>query len=173
MQLNIEKIKEIIERRFLNVPESINACFPDVLKGDIQWVAFGDNSFSMLVFLDGLEMERVKDYSKKGLQLFPGLITSQSEIGAGMRMENSKYMIVSGCTMSGMYSFSVGGNSSFVIENHTQELKTNELGNIKYTVPLAYVVSYEDESSQEEFYENLDDLISYSIKKWRETGEPS
>lgn len=172
MQLNIGKIKKIIERRFLNVPDSIQRCFPSILRGNVQWVAFSESSFSVLVFLNDEEMERIKDYNKKGFQLFPGLLTSEERVGAGMRMENSKYGMISGCTVSGMYSFSVGENSSFIIENHTQELKTNELGNIKYTVPLAYVVSY-DETSQEDFYENLDDLASYSIKQWREASESS
>lgn len=172
MQLDIQKIKKIIESRFLNVPDSIQQCFPDVLKGNVQWIAYSDNSFSVLFFLNDQEMERVKEYNKKGLQLFPGFLTGEEGIGAGMRMENSKYGMVSGCSVSGMYSFSVGLNSTFVIENHTQELNTNELGTIKYTVPLAYVVSY-DENSQEDFYENLDDLISYSIKRWRETNDTS
>ncbi len=173
MEIDTTKIKELIDRRIIHVSKEIKEILPDVIKGEVRWVAFSNKDLMLLTFLDIEGMKRIQEYSNKGYDLFPGFITTSEGVGAGMRMTNSKYGFVSGCSVSGMYSFSVGLDSSFVVQDHTQTLKTNELGDIEYTIPLAYVVSFGEETSESNGYETLEELISYSIKTWREKNEPS
>jgi len=173
VKIDNTKIKELIDRRIIQVPKEIKEVLPDVIQDEVRWVAFSNEKLMLLIFLDIEEMKRIQEYSNKGYDLFPGFITTSEGVGAGMRMINSKYGFVSGCSVSGMYSFSVGPDSSFVVQNHIQSLKTNELGNIEYTIPLAYVVSFGEDASESNSYEALEDLISYSIKTWRENNETS
>jgi hypothetical protein len=168
VNIDNSKIKKLIERRIIEVPPEITNCFPEVLQGDVRWVGFSDDKLIYLMFLDAKEMARIEEFSEKGFDLFPGFITTNEEIGAGIRLTNTKYGFVSGNSISGMYSFSVGHDASFVVQDHRQSLKTNELGEIKYTIPLAYVVSFGEDISETNIYETLEELVSYSIKAWRE-----
>ena len=173
MKIDNTKVKELIDRRIIQVPREIKQALPNVIQDEVRWVAYSNEKLVFLVFLDIKGMKRIREYSNKGYDLFPGFITTSEGVGAGMRMTNSKYGFISGCSVSGMYSFSVGPDSSFVVQNHTQSLKTNELGDIEYTIPLAYVVSFGEDTSESNSYEILEELISYSIKTWRENNEPS
>jgi hypothetical protein len=173
VKIDNTKIKELIDRRIIQVPNEIKNVLHSVIKDEVRWVAFSDEQLILLIFLDAEGMKRIQEFSNKGYDLFPGFITTSEGVDAGMRMANSKYGFVSGCSVSGTYSFSVGPDSSFVVQNHTQSLKTNELGEIKYTIPLAYVVSFGEDTTESNSYEILEELISYSIKTWKENNEPS
>jgi hypothetical protein len=173
VNIDNSKIEKLIERRIIEVPPEIKNCFPEVVRGEVRWVAFSDDKLMFLIFLDANEMKRIEEFSKNSFDLFPGFITTNEEIGAGIRLTNSKYAFFSGNSISGMYSFSVGHDSSFVVKDHRQSLKTNELGEINYTIPLAYVVSFGEDISETNIYETLEELVSYSIKAWRENNEPS
>ncbi len=173
MKIDNKKIKELIDRRIIQVPREIKKTLPHVIQDNVRWVAFSNETLMLLVFLDIKEMKRIKEFSEKGYDLFPGFITTDKDVGAAIRMANNKYGFVSGNTVSGMYSFFVGSDSSFVVQNHTQSLKTNELDELKYTIPLAYVVSFGEDTSESNSYKILEDLISYSIKTWRTGNEPS
>lgn len=173
MKINNKKIKELIDRRIIQVPNEIKKTLPHVIQDKVSWVVLSNEKLMSLVFLDIKEMKRIQEFSKKEYDYFPGLITTSKGVNAAIRMENSKYGFISGNSVSGMYSFSVGADSSFVVQNHTQSLQTNEMGKIEYTIPLAYIVSFGEDTSESNSYKVLEDLISYSIKTWRKSNEPS
>jgi hypothetical protein len=130
VEIDNTKIKELIDRRIIYAPKEIKEILPTVIRDEVRWVAFSNKELMLLTFLDVEGMKRVQEYSNKGYDLFPGFIATSEGISAGIRMTKSKYGFVSGCSISGMYSFSVGPDSTFVVQNHTQTLKTNELGEI-------------------------------------------
>jgi hypothetical protein len=173
VNIDNSKITKLIERRIIEVSPEIKKSFPEVVQDEVRWVAFSDDKLIYLMFLDAKEMERIEEFSEKGFDLFPGFITTNEEISTAIRFTNSKYGFVSGNSVSGMYSFSVGHDSSFVVQGHRQSLKTNEIGEINYTIPLAYVVSFGEDISETNIYKTLEELVSYSIKAWRENNEPS
>lgn len=173
MKVDHDRIKKLIDRRLIVIPDDIKKCFPNIIRREIRWVSFSNEELLILIFLDSDEMKRIQEYSKNGYDLFPGFITTKQSIGAGMRLENSKNNLISGCSVSGMYSFSVGKDTSFIVQDHLQTLQTNELGEIKYKIPLAYVISFGERISENNAYESLEELIAYSVKIWRETNEPS
>lgn len=173
MKVDHERIKKLIDRRLIVIPDDIKKCFPNIIKGEIRWVSFSNDELLILIFLDSDEMRRIQEYSSKGYDPFPGFITTNRSVGAGMRLENSKNNLISGCSVSGTYSFSVGKDSSFIVQDHLQTLQTNELGEIKYKIPLAYVISFGESISETNAYESLEELMAYSIKIWREKNDPS
>lgn len=167
MKIDIEKIKKIIESRIITAPFDFKTNFPDVIKGEVHWIAFANEKLILLVFLDAVQMRRVVDYDQRGFEPFPGLITTEPSLSAMMRMEKSKNNFVTGSSVSGMYSFSIGQDSTFIIQDHTQKLKTKEMGEVEYKVPLAYIISFGEDIEEDNAYQSLDELIAYSIKVWR------
>lgn len=170
MNVDQEKIKGIIERRLLGASAEFSESFPDVLKHEVRWICFSNEQLLMLMFLDEPESARIQDFDSKGYNLFPGLFTTEQTGGAMMGMSNSRNGVVSGCTSSGMNSFAIGPDCTFIVQNHTQILKTNELGEIKYTVPLAYFISFGEEITENSAYKSLEELVVYSIKSWGEAS---
>lgn len=166
MEIKQDKIKEIIERRLLGATADYKDNFPEILKHEIRWVCFSNEALLMLIFINEEELSRIQEFSNKGYDLFPGLITTDQTGSAMMRMENSKNGLISGCSVSGMHSFSIGKDCTFIAQDHTQALQTNELGEIKYTVPLAYFVSFGEDITENNAYKSLEELIVYSIKTW-------
>ncbi len=168
MKVEIDKIKEIIERRISTAPNHLKATFPNVIKGEVHWISFADDKVFLLAFLGSNEIPKIQELSSKGYDPFPGLITTEPLVSAMMRMENSRNNFVTGCSVSGMYSFSIGQNSTFIIQDHSQILQTKEIGEIHYKVPLAYIISFGENISLENVYQSLDELVTYSIKIWRD-----
>ena len=41
-----------------------------------------------------------------------------------------------------MFSFSIGKDSTIIIQDHKQHIKTEELGERDYTIKLAYLISF-------------------------------
>jgi len=58
-----------------------------------------------------------------------------------------------------------------VLQNHTQSINIKELGSQEYTVDLTYLVAFGDEINGLSFYDYLEDLIAFSVKQWRVSGE--
>lgn len=173
LKVEIKKIKKIIERRIITAPIDFQDSFPDVFKGKVQWFSYSNDKVFLLVFLDSIEMERILEHSIKKYDPFPGLITFEPSVNAAIRiMADSKNNFFTGCTVSEMYSFSIGQDATFIIQDHSQILQTKEIGEINYKVPLAYIISFGENIQKENVYQSLDELIAYSIKVWREKDEP-
>ena len=105
---------------------------------------------------------------EKNIHPFPGLITTDNNIPAAIRLENSRNNIFSRCKVINNISFSIGPDCTVVILDHSQVLKGTDIGDIEYTVSLSYIVSFGNEITYENVYEYLEDLIVYSIKQWRQ-----
>lgn len=167
---SVEKIRDIVERRLIRVDHEFKNNFPDVLKADnVLWVSIGNDALISLLFLADNEIERIRSYQAKNFDPFPGLFTTDPKTPAAMRFESSRFGLLQGNTVINSVSFSIGTDTTFVVQDHSQSLETKELGNISYTLPLGYFVSFGEEITLDNVYEYLDELIAYSVKKWRES----
>jgi len=170
VNMNPAKIKEIIEKRIAHAPEKIKKSFPDVLqRRPLSWVTISPPEYLMVVFLNPGDENRIKEYTSKRFDPFPGLITLGNQ-GSAFRVEKSRYMIIQSCSVENAYALSVGNDSTIIIVNHKQTIKTQELGQVEYHIPLAYIVSYGDEINKATVYEYFEGLIAYSINMWRGTS---
>ncbi len=166
-----EKIKDIVRRRLLSLPIAVKAGFPSVLTREpVSWLSFGDDKLLGLIFIDTADQERIQLYKERNIQPFPGLITTDKSLPAGIRLENSRNNTFSNCSVVNSISFSIGPDCTAVISDHSQILTGTDIGDIEYTVRLAYIVSFGIEITYENVYEYLEDLIAYSIKQWRHTN---
>ena len=137
-----EKIKDIVKRRLLSLPIGIKAGFPSVLTQEpVSWSSFGDDKLLGLFFIDKADQERIQLYKERSIHPFPGLITTDKGVSAGIRLENSRNNLFSHCSVKNSISFSVGPDSTAIIFDHTQILKGTDIGDIEYKVQVAYIVS--------------------------------
>lgn len=105
---------------------------------------------------------------------FPYLIKPVNVKGsAALSFKNSRNMLISGCTTENAFSLELGEDSTIILYNHTQIYQSKGEGTKKYTIPLAYIISFGKEIRQSSAVDFLEDLIAYSTKQWKlEYGKP-
>ncbi|MCJ7508281.1 MAG: hypothetical protein MUO85_06065 [candidate division Zixibacteria bacterium] len=169
---SIERIRDIVERRLTKVDVETKNAFPSVLKlPSVHWVSLGNDALLSLLFITDDDLGRIKSYQTQNFEPFPGLFTTDSTLPAAFGFSKSRFGVVRGCSVTNSISFSVGKDTTFIVLDHTQSIETKELGVINYKLPLGYFVSFGDEITPDNAYENLEELIVYSIKVWRESHD--
>ena len=111
----------------------------------------------------------IQDFKEKRLNPFPGLITTSQESPAAFVLSGSRFGSMIGNTVKNSNSFLIGPDTSFVAIDHTQSVNTVEVGEVTYKISLAYFLSFGVEITHDNAYQNLEELIVYSIKVWRKS----
>jgi hypothetical protein len=162
------RIKSTIEKRLIQAPPDIQAVFPPVLRqGRALSAIISEPEYLMVAFLT---VEQEKQFGKcisRKTNPFPGLITTGRE-RAACRVEKAICATARSCVITNCFSFSLGADSTIILEDHHQIIETDTIGTVSYTVPLAYIVSYGDDIDQITVYEYLENLVAYSINMWSE-----
>lgn len=167
--IDVPKLRIAIDECLRRVPPTQYEHLPEVLleKGQTRFLILSTDKFIIIDFLDDEEAKRISDLKKKGHFPFPGLIKpDQLKMSAAFRFEKARNGLVQGCSVNNMFSFSIGKDSSFIIQNHKQQIKTEELGEYNYTIKLAYLISFGDEITQSNIYDIAKDLMFYSFQRW-------
>jgi len=164
-----QEIQNIVDSRIFKAAASVKKHFPkSISDGSGFYVNFGNEELHVIIFLDHSEKQSLDNRLKNKYDPFPGLLTVEEDVGAAFRFEDSKNCIIEGCSVSNSYALSLGKNSSIVLVNHKQEINTQELGTLKYTIDLGFVVTFPDDSSPFDLKDAFDDLISYYISTRRD-----
>lgn len=170
---NTTAIKSVIERRLLVVDLAVRNSFPAVLQQDsVQWISFGDEDLLGIIFIQKEDMDRVRLFQHKHWNPFPGLLTTDPTQSAAFHFEKSRFVAMDSCRVAGV-SFSIGPDCTIFVVNHAQDIATTEAGQVAYTLPLGYFVSFGTEVTADNVYEHLDALIAYSVKTWLERDQPT
>jgi len=165
-----ERIKSIIQSRLSKTSKEVKEGFPEVLKRDpVYWATICEPEYLMIVFLTSDDQKRLDRAMSLSQNPFVGLITTS--VGpAAFRVEKAKYMTISGCQVTNSFTFSLGRDSTVILENHQQSVETKDMGPVSYTVPLAYILSYGDDINSVTVYDYLDGLIAFSESNWRKAS---
>jgi hypothetical protein len=167
--IDADKLKSTIDSCLRAVPKTEYEHLPNVLleKGHTRFFFLGNDKFLVIDFLDDEEAERIQKLSEKGLFPFPGLIKpEQLKMSAAFAFNSSRNGLVRGCSINNMFSFSMGKDSTVIIQDHRQSIKTEELGDYSYTIKLAYLLSFGEEINFENIYSFVRELILNSYKQW-------
>lgn len=161
------KIKSIVEKRLVHAPQEVKSAFPAVLRQkQVSWATISESQYFMIAFLTPAEQKRIDDFVAKRVNPFPGLITTGSE-GAAFRVDKSRYTTIRSCKVSNSFALSLGPDSTVLLEDHSQSIKSKDMGTVSYKIQLAYVLSYGNEINTATLYEYFDGLVAYSINVWR------
>lgn len=164
-----DRLKEIVEKRLIKIPIEIKKLFPNILlKSGVSYYELETNDYLLLVFNDEDERQRIDELSKMGYHPFPGLIAEgSSSMPAAFKFEKSRNIYLRGSSVQYMYSLDLGKDSSIILCEHEQIIRTPELSDYRYVVDLAYLISFGEEINPVNKYDFIDELITYSIKQWR------
>jgi len=165
-----ERINSIVQNRLLFVSSELKQVFPAVLRQEhVLWATICEPEYLMLVFLTNEDKIRIDNSRSKRINPYLGLVTTGKE-GAAFRIEKSKYMTISSCRVENSYALSLGPDSTILLIDHQQSIKTKDMGPISYTISLAYILSYGEEINDTTLYDYLDGLIAFSENIWRNPG---
>jgi hypothetical protein len=166
--LDRDQISQILERRLVRVSPSVRKFLPPVLSSPkVSWAIFPTDAYLLVVFLSDQDKRRIQTLIAQKYHPFPGLITQAPNVGAAFRVESSRNIVIQSCTAKNIYTLWLGKDSTVILEDHTQSVDTQELGQYEYKISLAYVISYGDEINEVTVYDYLEDLIAYTISGWR------
>jgi hypothetical protein len=162
------KIKSIIEKRLIQTLPDVKATFPPVLRqGKVLSAIVSHPEYLIVVFLTAEEEKRFKDCLSRQADPLAGLVTTGPE-GAAFRVENARYTTARSCTVTNSFAFSLGPDSTILLEDHHQIIETADTGMVSYTIPLAFIISYGDDIDVTTVCEYLEGLVTYSTNMWRE-----
>lgn len=165
-----ERIKSIIEKRLVYAPPDVKASFPPVLRQDrILSAIISEPDYLVVAFLTTEEEKRYQECMVKQIGPLVGLITTGPE-KAAFRVERAICTTVRSCTVTNTYGFSLGPDSTILLEDHHQIIETTANGTVSYTVPLAYIISYGQDINHSTVYRHLDGLVAYSTNMWKESA---
>ena len=163
-----QKIRSIIEKLLVQAPPDVKAAFPPVLRqGRVLSAIISQPEYLIIAFLTAEEEKRFRECVSKQTDPFVGLITTGPE-RAVFRVEKARNTSARSCTVTNSFGFSLGPDSTILLEDHHQIVETADIGMVSYTVPLAYIISYGDDIDRETAYDYLEGLIIYSTNMWRE-----
>ena len=126
-----------------------------------------EKAYLLVAFLSEKDRKRIQDLTAQGYPPFPGLIAPSSNVKANWRLENSKKILIKDCSLKNIYAVSLGKDVMVIFVNHTQSIKTEQLSEYKYKIPLAYLVSYGDEINRATWDDYLENFIVSSMRVWR------
>lgn len=166
--IDLKRLRETIVQCLLQVQASDRSRLPKVLQEDnIRWFAQLNTQYMILEFVDDEEIQRLGALSEKKFAQFPGLLKPKgTEMSAAFRFEKMKNVFVQGCTVNNMFSFSLGKDTTVIVQDHKQQFKTPELGDYEYVINLAYLISWGDEINRDTLYATVEDLMKSSFRKW-------
>lgn len=161
-----KKIREIINENIVKIRGNRDYELPEVLKHPFELIKVHSSCYFILMIGQHADIERVKNLYGKGIVPFPGLITENTDHPVAIKL-NVRNSFVKDCVVEGIFSFSLEKDSSVILQNHVQKLKTKELGVYEYRIPLAYILSYGDLIKKENVIDFAGELIAFSVQKWR------
>jgi hypothetical protein len=164
-----KKVKEIIEKYLFQVPPETRKTFPAILlEANVKSFSLWSDSFFILDFIDNEEKGRINDLKEKGIFPFPGLIKPENIVGStAFHLENSRNGLIDHNVVKNLFTFDIGRDSTVILRDHKQQIKTIELGDYTYKIRLAYLIFFGDIINRKNMFDFLESLISYSVKIWR------
>lgn len=161
----LKEIHEIINNRISKAPTSIKSNFGFQYRNQKPIIEEIGNTL-LIALLSPNEKKSLKWRQKKGIQNFPYIIT-ESKIVSLFRLEGTKNFMVRNLNLEDCFLFSMGQNSSAIVENFTAIIPKTHVGPIKYTIDLGFIIRPHHENSLYSITEILDDLVVYYIKNKR------
>jgi len=167
------KVQELLNNRLLSAPSEVKRIIPPITsKNSIDFYLVMTAKYILVDIMDKQEKKRITNCKNRNIFPFPGLITDSSDMKAAFMIEKGKNLLLSNNTVNNLFSFKLGKDSSIILHNHNQSINIINIGQYRYQVKLAYLITFGKEINQYNFLSFLDGLIAYSINKWRQDDAP-
>lgn len=167
MWLDKQRIDHVLHKRLLDAPRSIKKHLDSIFDGEYKTYSVRTKYLLGVFLLSKSEYGRVHEFERKGYIPFPALYTTRDDQPAAFRFENSRNAYLKSNSIKNSIAFSLGCDSTLILENHSQSIVTKEIGEVSYRIGLGYLLTFGKEIDHYNVYEYLDELIAYSVKSWR------
>ena len=166
-ETNRNKLNLILNNLFIS--PDLAKYLPRVLtESEVHVLTILSDTYFVLAFFNETEWAKITEFREKGLQPpLPGLIKPEASSGSSaFHIEKTKNFLFRKNQVNNQYSFSLGKDATVLLIEHRQSMKSDEV-TADYTIGLAYLVSFGEEITSNNFYDYLEDLAAYSFKVWR------
>lgn len=166
-ETNRDKLNVILNNLFVN--PDLAKYLPRVLtESEVHILTILSDTYFVLAFFNKTEWAKIVEFREKGVQQpLPGLIRPEANSGSSAySIEKTKNFLFKNNQVSNQYSFSRGKDTTILLIEHRQTMKSDEL-TADYTIGLAYLIFFGEEITSNNFYGYLEDLAAYSFKVWR------
>lgn len=163
----MESTKDIIKKRLINVPVELETIFPSILfqKNSTIHYYLTDRYLSVS-FVHKNMLDDITKLKKQNFPPFIGLIANTTKDSICYKLGNCNNFLKNSYIKK-PFGFFIEKNSSLIIDNFTLDINIPELGHIKYTIDLAYLISFGKIINKYNVINYLDNLIAYSVKMWK------
>lgn len=168
MWLDEKRIRKILDRKLLKVSKNVTSPFFSTIGEDFEIYSLRTKHLLGVFLLSKVEFQRVKEFEIKGYVPFPALYTTQDGRPTAFRFEKSRNVYIKSNTVQNAISLSLGPDSTVILQDHTQKVLTNEIGQLEYKIDLGFLISFGSDIDEFNSYEYLEELIAYAIKSWRQ-----
>jgi len=167
-ELDTGRINNIIIKLLVSIPSELKREFPSVLlERNLNMKTVSTDKYIAIFFYSEKDIARIKQAISMWNFPFPGLLADTDNISIAFNIESSRNTYIKNCTIENAYGVKLGIDSTVIIENHFQEINIFNYGTYNYTIDLAYIISFGNYVNKVNVYEELANLISYSIETWR------
>lgn len=163
--IDMGRIERLIDEGLLRLPEENKKVLPAiVLKPDAQVFTYKGDNFLILSIVNSQEKKRLSALVGKGVFPYPSLIKPYFvSAPAAFALEKSKNALITNCSVSDIFSFSLGKDCTIILQNHKQAVRTKKVGVCEYVIDLAFVLSFGDEINSNNVYDFIVSLIGYYV----------
>lgn len=181
-----ERIQEIaknairyIESYFKELPATEKKFLPPVLKLNGVWFPnYSNNVLGFFYLLEG-EQHRIQEYLNRNWPPFPGFIIDDDQkkqsLRVAIRVDGACNSFISIQTKN-LIAFHVGSKASFIVENHSHEIKDSSGIELKYRIDFALIFGLQKQEKWSSLKLRLSNLLNHSLALRRgldETAEPA
>ena len=155
------------DERFRTLRGENVALLPPLLRPPkLRWRAWAPEGV-VGVFLETAKIARaIKDHEKKGLEPFPGLLTTDPSGPVAIELSGSSLNFFASNRVEGLVGFRVKPNSSFTLWQHIQVFRPRSSQPLVYIVPLAFILSVPPSEEESDLLRRLDELIDHTLGVW-------
>ena len=133
-EINKTRINNIINIILNPTRDIINRIPKSLSEPPVFTTSLLTESFYILAFLDKENSRKIKRYIDQGY-LFPFLIKPENiDAMCFVSMDHAQYGIVDNTKFVNGYSFSLGKDSTLILQNHTVSVTSNELQKVEYSI---------------------------------------
>jgi hypothetical protein len=168
---NFDHIDEVITSRLCECPSEIRDFLPEIVTHSSGRFILSTDKYLLVTLYDDPEINRIQELRQKGYPPFPGLIAKDEATPAAFALSSSKWIFLKDCSIADSYALRLGPDTTVVLDHLSHSINVQELGRYEYVIQLAYILSYGNEIAKDNVHEFLEELVIYSINRWRSEND--
>lgn len=165
--IDIDEIRTIIHRRISSATSERKKGWPKILRDpEPDWSHHFKNGQFLLYFLDYDLLKLQINFANTRYGPLPGLIAPSANEPAAMDLDRSKNIDLQSNYFEGVFILRLGEDCTVTVKNHPISINLPQYGSLRYSIPLAFIITMGEEITTHDIPERFDELLAYSLGLW-------